>query len=205
MKYDTVLEKRQTPGQLRRRGLDKPGIDLVAIGIIDLVETHDIDTDLYTVTDTGTEEIKDGKAYVVYDKTPKTGSDIRGKIKDKIHERRDTILVSGISFSFDDATHILQTRDAVELVNWMSTYTAAQALPTDTTIKVRTEADKSLNVPAGQMVTLLTHMIEYRTAVMTASWTIKDAIDDAATDAEAFTAYESGIETAWPDDSPKQI
>lgn len=205
MYYDTKFKKRQTEKHLKRRGLDEPGVNLNEIGIIPLIDSHDIDPDLYIVRDTGEVAIRDGHAHVVYDKTPKTGPEIRQKTKEKIHARRDSILISGIAFTFDGENHRLQTRSAVDLVNWMSTFTTAQTLPIDTPIKVRTEADKTLFIPSGQMLILLSHMVEYRTAIMDVSWTLKDAIDQAATDAEAITAYEDGIHTIWPDSGPKAI
>lgn len=205
MYYDTKLERRQTDKHLARRGLDKPDIDLVGIGILDLVyDSHGIDTDLYTVTETGT-EIKDGKAYVVYDKIPKTDtSGIRQIIKEKVHDQRDILLSAGVNFTFDGAVHTLQTRDAGELLAWDKTRTKAKALPTDALMKVRTEADKELFIPAGQLAKLLDYMEDYRWDVMEASWKIKDAIDQAASDADAFETYE-GIETIWPDAGPIQL
>lgn len=207
--YDLYLivktKKRMSRNQLERMGLMKAGINLADLDIIPLEITHDIDTELYTPVDTGQEDIKNGKAFVIYEARPKDVPDIRLTMKEKVHGLRDTILVAGIAFAFDGATHKLQTRDATELVNWMSTYTKAQTLPSDTPIKVRTEADKSLFIPAGKMVVLLDHMITYRTEVMDASWAIKDAIDQASTNAAAFTAYESGIKTEWPDAGPKQL
>jgi len=202
--YDIKRDERLTLSQLRRRGLDKEAIELTSIGIIPLMREPGIDLDLYTVTDTGDVEIKDGVAHVVYESTPKIVQGIRRIIKDKVNAHRESIL-SGIDFSFDGTTHTLQTRDAVDLINWDKAQKKAMALPTDTPVEVRTAADEELLIPAGQLLTLLERLEQRRWDVMKASWAIKNDVDKAGTDAEAFAVYESQIETVWPDDSPMQL
>jgi hypothetical protein len=201
MYFDTKRKKRQTESQLKRRGLIKTEINLEDIGIIPLLDTHPIDTDLYIAVDTGQVEIKDDKAHVVYEKQNKTCHNIRRIMKNKVNERRDQILTSGIEFTFAGAGHTLQTRDVEDLINWTNILTTAKELPVETLVKIRTAADLTPKIPAGQIMALITAAMACRIKVLDRSWSLKDDIDQATTDDNAFTAYEAGIDTVWPDDS----
>jgi hypothetical protein len=207
MYFDTNLKKRQTEKQLKRRGLTKPEIDLEKIGIIELVTAHGFDTDLYVAVDTGVVEIRDGRAYVVYEKKNRAsdlaaGFDVCRKMKDKVNVKRDEIFVSGFNFTVEGKTHSLQTRGADDLLNWVALLGTARVLPVETLVDVRTKANTILQMKAGEVVTMLSAGMAYRQAVLDASWALKDDIDKAVTDEDAFVIYEGGSDTVWPDDSP---
>jgi hypothetical protein len=207
MYFDTNRNKRQTESQLKRRGLIKPGIELEKIGIIEMVNAHGFDTDLYVAVDTGTVEIRDGRAYVVYEKKnrvskPDAGFDVRRKMKDKVNVRRDEIFVSGFNFTFEGDNHTLQTRGADDLLNWVALLGTARVLPVETPVNVRTKANIILQMKAGELITILSAGMAYRQAVLDASWALKDGIDAAVSDEDAFVVYESDFETVWPENSP---
>jgi hypothetical protein len=206
MYFDTELNKRQTASQLKRRGLMKPEINLANLGVIELVTDHGMDTDLYAAVETGTVEIIDGKAYAVYKKknrvsNPDAGFDIRRKMKDKVNARRDEIFTSGIKIMVDTHPYILQTRGVNDLFNWSELKRTAAEMAEGTMVKVRTEDDKVLDLSAEDICTVLDAYMQYRSRVMEASWQLKDQIRDAATDDDAFSVYEAGIDTVWPDDT----
>ncbi|MCP4020943.1 MAG: hypothetical protein GY729_03800 [Desulfobacteraceae bacterium] len=207
--FDTKLDARQSRKQLEKRGLLEPGINLEDLGIVGLVTgDYDFDTDLYSPIDSGQVEIRaDDKAYVIYEKEKRTsdaelGFDIRQVLTDKVNEKRESIFVSGIDFTFDGNTHTLQTRGVDDLLNWSTLLTEAAQLPVDTSIEIRTELDETLILNAGDIVSLLQAGLALRKSVLSASWTIKDNISNAVTDDDAFDVYEDNIENGWPDKSP---
>ncbi|MEH0020893.1 MAG: hypothetical protein V6Z89_14655 [Desulfobacter sp.] len=206
--YDTKRQARVSRNQLSRQGLLGSGIDLDTLGIIPLVVDHGLDIDIYVPVDTGTVEIReDGCAHIIYEKKnrssdPESGRDIRKIMKEKINAVRDEILGSGIDFVVDSTVHTLQTRDADDLINLTGLLDAARLMPADTALNLRTAANRVLSVTAGDIVSLISTGIGFRSEVLAASWGIKDGIDATATEADAFIVYEAGIATGWPEKTP---
>lgn len=205
--YDTKRKSRQSESQLRRRGLLRPGIDPAAFGIIELVAEHGLDTDLYIPVDTGEVEIReDGKAHVVYDQRrrqsdPDNEVDIRRRLKDKVNERRDLIMTAGINVTVDGSPHVLQTRDTEDRLTLKTILDEARLMAADEIVVIRTEDNENLSITAESAVSLLSAGTTYLGGVKMAAAGLKDEIGDAATDDDAFTAYENGIDAAWPDNA----
>ncbi|MCG8639133.1 MAG: hypothetical protein MI862_05330 [Desulfobacterales bacterium] len=206
MYYDTKLQKRQTEKHLNRRGLDAPDINLDEIGIIPLVDTHDIDPDLYIVKDTGEVEIRDGQAHVVYSKTRKTsdpenGIDIRRLLKDKVNARRATLILPGFNFTFEGQTHTLQTRSQADMINWTNARISAAENPPDTPMRIRVASDVDVLIPSLKIIALLRAGVDHIKSIMDKSWDLKNDIDNAASDDLAFDLFEAGIDIGWPDNT----
>ncbi|MCG8643356.1 MAG: hypothetical protein MI862_26755 [Desulfobacterales bacterium] len=198
--FDKKHNKRQSLIQLQRRGLT--GVDLETLDIVELVIDHGIDTDIYIAIDTGGQEERDGKMYVIFDQKIKTDIDVKSVLKSKINNRRDEIFLAGVDFDYDGKTHTLQTRDAEDLINWTHVLNIASSAPVDQVITIRTKENVTLSLAANKVAPLISTGVLRRKAVMQASWDLKSAIDDAAEDAAAVAAYEAGIDTVWPDASP---
>lgn len=201
LRYDKKSGKRVSVNQLRRRGL---------LGLtdrfIELSIDHGYDTDLYIAVDSGSVELSEDEttASVVFTRKNKISDeennfDVREVMKDKVNERRDTLFASGIDISFDGATHTLQTRGVDDLLNWTTLKSEVEKLDDGTAVYVRTESNETLTINSEDVYAMLSSGMEYINSVRSASWSIKDNIRDAATDDDAFTEYETGMETLWPD------
>ncbi len=210
--YDKNLCVPQTRKQLERRGLIRPDVDLPAIGIVKLIEDDfGFDTDIYQPVATGTVDIRDdGLAYMVYGKKrrasdPDAEFDIRSALCKKIDARRDVMIASGVSFAFSGNSYTLQTRDSDDRLDWTNLLIQALFADPEDLMEVRVESNAELEIPAGQTAPLLTAGVKYIKAIKKASWALKNAVRDAATDDAAFDAFEAGIDTAWPDSSPISV
>ena len=198
--YDKKRKLRQSKNQLLRRGLLNAGVSLEDIGIVELIADHGLDTDLYNPVGTEEVEIKeDGKAYVVYETQLKTADSaeaeqvLRDTMKSKINALRNQIYESGVPFEFSGSTYILQTRDAYDLLNWTTALSRYQALPVADLVQIRTAENVNLEMEAQQAVSLINTGVDARKAVMFAAAEIKDSIDTSEDLADAYAAYETGL------------
>ena len=204
MYLDTRLKKRQAEIQLKRRGLIRDGVDLEAMGIIELVMDHGFDTDIYDAVDTGAEEIReDGKAYVIYEKANRTGNPAKGfdllrVMKDKINAQRDQLFIAGFKFALGGESHVLQTRGPDDNINWLGLLTEAEKKPAEAPMEIRTAANKTISISAANVVALLIAAKSYRAAVLKYSWAAKDAMEAAVDETALFEAYEAAIGGTWP-------
>ncbi len=127
---------------------------------------------------------------------------IRQVMCGKVNTKRDAIFLKGVPLSFKGQIYALQTRDAEEILGWIAQANEAAQMPPDTPIPIRTGENVVLNLPAAAIVRAVNGGIQRRKAALVASWGLKDAIMAAATDNEAQKIYESGIDSAWPENSP---
>lgn len=202
--FDTNLNKRQTEAQLNRRGLLKDKRRLPSLGIFKVDLSHDIDTTIYTVVDTGGVEEAEGKYLAVYEKTrresnPALDIDIRRLLKDAVNRRREKILTAGVNFTYEGQQHTLQTRTADDLMDWTHVKLAASGKVAGETQRIHTESDDDLYIPASDAVTLIDKAVEYLGNVKYASFDLKKNMDTAETDDAAFDLFEANIDTCWPD------
>ena len=207
MHYDINLKKDQTKKHIVRRGLVNPAINLVEIGIIDLVKDNDIDTDLYTVVDTGEREIRDGKAHVIFEtkrRTDQPGASIKETMRTKINASRDRICAAGVTFTMDGETAVLQTRDG-DWVTLDHLLRDAEKVAPEEVMEIRVESNAQVSMNAAAVITLIEGAITYRNAVIKAASTLKDQISAAADDDAAYDVYEAGIDSVWPATGPIEL
>lgn len=202
--YDARMKVKQTELQLRQRGLMRSGVDLAAIEIYPFVIDHDIDTDLYFAIYTGESDIRDGKAYGIFERKRRSGTsgiDIKAIMQTKLNEMRDLTCASGVAFSIAGETSVLQTREG----DWVTLdhllRDAEKADPEDV-MGIRVESNTEVSMNAAAVITLIEEAITYRNAVIKAASTLKDQISAAADDDAAYDVYEAGIDSIWPDRSP---
>jgi hypothetical protein len=204
---DVRKNRRLSANQAQRMGLLKANPEW----LVELVASHNIDTRIYIAKDTGTQEIReDGKAYIIHESAQRKsveptedndGFSVKDALTDVVNETYGMRMTSGIQFTFDGESHILQTRDGEDLLNWMSLKSEVKAMAAGTPIDLRTEGNVTLTMNSEDVGDLLTTGTAHLYAIKKAAWAIKDGINAAETDADAYTAFEIGMTTLWPESS----
>jgi hypothetical protein len=133
--------------------------------------------------------------YVVADKPLEQ---IKNEKRDAIDTLRAAKERAGYSFTLNNQTHVLQTRNERDLLNWTAVYTSSLAAMIGgqggASVTIRTEADDNLTVTATQAVGIINGLRSYGGALYAASWAHKDAVD-ALTTAQAVFGYD--ISAGW--------
>lgn len=210
--YDKKNNVRLSLNQLKRKGLLNSGVSLESLGIIPLVAEHGLDTDIYIPVDSGEVTLsEDGNvAHVVYNSinrktNPEKGFDLKKVLTSKVNQKRDEIFCSGFDAVIGENTHTFQTRGYDDIINWTTLLTKAKEMDVQADISVRTEANETVTLPAGEVVNLIETAYAFRTAIMANSWEIKDNIENATSDDDAITTYETGMATLWTEKTPYTI
>ncbi len=132
----------------------------------------------------------------------KADDNVRNIMMQRVNAQRDKIFSSGVSFDFGGQVYTLQTRGTEDLLNWTGLANKASKMPVATPLTIRTAENATLTLPAGSLVYLILTGIGRREQVLAASWQLKDAIKDADSIDAAYDAYEGGIDSVWPDNTP---
>lgn len=118
-----------------------------------------------------------------------------------VNRKRDALLSGGYTHDFGAAgVHVLQTRDADDRINWLTSQAAYQAavasgLGGELGAEFRTAGNQRITLTFLEGLNVLLAMAAWGKAVFGRSWDLKDAIAAAADDA-ALDAID--IEAGWP-------
>lgn len=119
-----------------------------------------------------------------------------------VNRKRDALLSGGYTHDFGPpGVHVLQTRDADDRINWLTSQAAYQAAVAAGRGSVegaefRTADNQRITVTFSEGLNVLLAMAAWGKAVFGRSWDLKDAIT-AAADGAALDAID--IEAGWPE------
>lgn len=124
----------------------------------------------------------------------------RGRAAD-VNARRDIAIGGGYQHNFGGTAGIrtLDQRSESDAINWLGLKSLADSLIAAGSgaqaMQIRDAADETFSASANVVSSAMVAMAEWRSAIMSHSWTLKDQIS-AAVDEAAIAAID--VETGWP-------
>lgn len=143
----------------------------------------------------------DGKPYRVWTLADAPLADRKIAMRAQVNTLRDTKLTGGCVYDFGAAgVHVLQTRDADDKINWLTSQAAygaavAGGLGAQPGAQFRSVENATFTVSYAEGLAALLAMAAWGAAIFARSWELKDAIE-AAEDAESLDAI--NIQADWP-------
>ncbi len=125
----------------------------------------------------------------------------RADTRRAVNAKRDQVIGGGYQHNFGGTAGIrtLDQRSESDAINWLGLKNLADAAIAAGSgadpMQIRDAGDETFTASANVVASALVSMAQWRGAVMSRSWALKDAIA-AAADAAALAAID--IETGWP-------
>lgn len=163
-------------------------------------------TSIQRLVEGAPEQREDGgwyQTWVIQDFTEEEISNliIQKKIEKKssVEVKRDALLKTGYTFTFEEQILTLQTRDDEDRINWLGILNASTSMVMaskgDDLTKIRTAENVVITLSFSAAQILMLQTLAYQSSIYESSWTHKDDVDK-LTALEEVLAYD--VETGWP-------